>query len=118
MTAQGSKRRVKLAQTCLPSVGGTPRLDDHETGREPAELDGVRIGQHGDRLNRIVWQASLRQTCRRIDEQSRADLHAGLIRSPSLDSHSARDFNHACQEPESRLESSAWGYLLKFFRRH
>ena len=86
---------------------GTARLNQHEPRRKASELDGVRVRQHRDRVDRVIGQRHRRQAGRWIDEDAWAELHARLARSSALDGDAARNLNHADDQPQRRLQSTA-----------
>ena len=59
---------IEVVEPDLPLVTRASGLDDHEPGREAPVLDGIRVRQHRDRIDRIVGQRDLRQARRWVGE--------------------------------------------------
>ncbi len=91
--APGAEGRVEVVEAQLPFVPGSPRLDDDQPRRKTPVLHGVGIGQHRHRIDRVVGQRDRRQAGRLINQGARAELHAGLARTPAFDAEPARNFD-------------------------
>ena len=107
------QRRLEMADARLPFVErGAAGPNDDEAGGKAAVLDGIRIRQHRDRINRVGRKGEADEAGRGIDQRARADLSARLAGTPAFDAHAARDHDDGGQQLKRRLQAVASAVLL------